>query len=181
MPRCIVFSVTGCYECLYDRSQDATIARTIGRRMQRSIGRTIGLRPSRLIVHRSLRSLPLVARFHTMALAIDILQSFVIARPRVEIDRDMRPTAARDRSKHCRWVAPWPNRNQSYDPEIVRSDMTVALSLHHVNSNIRPGCQACLTHYSILHLIVPTCLTHAVRQRSCMTYRIQSLFNPVCF
>ena len=44
-----------------------------------------------------------------MALAIDVLQSFVIARPRVEIDRGA--TATGDRSKHCRSVAPWPNRN----------------------------------------------------------------------
>ena len=43
--------------------------------------------------------------------------------------RDRLPyaTAAGDRSKHCRSVAPWPNRNQSYDPEIVRSGVTVAL------------------------------------------------------
>ena len=46
-----------------------------------------------------------------MALAIDILQSF----------------AAGDRSKHCRSVTHWPTRNQSYNPEIVRSVMTVAL------------------------------------------------------
>ena len=36
-------------------------------------------------------------------------------------------TAAGDRSKHGRSVSPWPNRNQSYDPEIVRSGVTVAL------------------------------------------------------
>ena len=28
---------------------------------------------------------------------------------------------------HCRSVAHWPNGNQSYDPEIVRSGVTVAL------------------------------------------------------
>ena len=31
-----------------------------------------------------------------------------------------------DCSKHCRSVAHWPDRNQSYDPEIVRSGVTVA-------------------------------------------------------
>ena len=46
----IVRLVTGCHGCSYDRSQNATIARTIGRRMQRSIDRTIGLRVTRLIV-----------------------------------------------------------------------------------------------------------------------------------
>ena len=58
-----------------------------------------------------------------MALVIDILQSFVIARPGV--------AAAGDRSKQCRMVAPWHNRNQSYDPEIVRSGVTVALGYCH--------------------------------------------------
>ena len=42
-------------------------------------------------------------------------------------DRSQYATATGDRSKHCRSVAPWPNRNQSYDPEIVRSGVTVAL------------------------------------------------------
>ena len=43
-------------------------------------------------------------------------------------DRSRYATAAGDRSKHGRSVAPWPNRNQSYDPEIVRSGVTVALT-----------------------------------------------------
>ena len=90
VPQLIVRSATGCQECSYDRSQDVTIARTIGIRMPRSIDRTICRRPSRLIVHPSL-TLRLVARFPTIALSIDILQSFVIARPRVKIDRRMRP------------------------------------------------------------------------------------------
>ena len=42
-------------------------------------------------------------------------------------DRSRYATAAGDRSKHCRSVAPWPNRNKSYDPEIVRSGVTLAL------------------------------------------------------
>ena len=36
-------------------------------------------------------------------------------------------TAAGDLSKNGRSVALWPNRNQSYDPEIVRSGVTLAL------------------------------------------------------
>ena len=64
-----------------------------------------------------------------MALAIDIFVSFVIAADSATTRRDQSPyaTAAGDRSKHCRSFAPWPNRNQSYDPEIVRSGVTVAL------------------------------------------------------
>ena len=42
-------------------------------------------------------------------------------------DRSQYATASGDRSKHCRSVAHSPNRNQSYDPEIVRSGVTVAL------------------------------------------------------
>ena len=49
-----------------------------------------------------------------MALSVDILQSSRYA------------TTAGDRSKYCRSVAPC--RNQSYDPEIVRSGVTVALA-----------------------------------------------------
>ena len=90
MPRVFVRSVTGCHGCSYDRSQDATIARTIGRSRQRSIERTIGRWPSRFIVRRSLNATTSRA-IPTMALVIDILQSFVITRSRVEIDRGMRP------------------------------------------------------------------------------------------
>ena len=43
----------------------------------------------------------------------------------LHIDRG-NATAAGDRSKHCRSVPPWPNRNQSYDPIIVRCSVTVA-------------------------------------------------------
>ena len=83
VPRCIVHSVTWCHECSYDRSQDATIARTIGRRMQRSIDRTIGRRPSRVIVHRSLIA--------TTSRTISYDGSCHRYSPRVEIDRGMRP------------------------------------------------------------------------------------------
>ena len=57
-----------------------------------------------------------------MALVIDILQSFVIARPRVEIDRGMRP----QHGSHLGPIA-----TNSYDPEIARSGMTVALPPQH--------------------------------------------------
>ena len=108
------------------RSQDATIARTIGRRMQRSIDRTIGRRSSRLILHRSLipnnsRTISYDGTCHRYS---PIVHDSVTTR----IDRSRYATAARDSSKHCRSVAPWPNRNQSYDPEIVRSGVTGALS-----------------------------------------------------
>ena len=61
-----------------------------------------------------------------MALAID---NSPIVRDSANTRRDRSPyaTAAGDRNKHCRSVAPWPNRNQSYDPEIVRFGLTVAL------------------------------------------------------
>ena len=42
-------------------------------------------------------------------------------------DRSLYSTTAVDRSRHCRSVASWPNRNKSYDQEIVRSGVTVAL------------------------------------------------------
>ena len=104
MPHVLVRSVT----CRMPRLLYAT-NRTIVRRRQRMIVRTIGRPPSSTIdrhdwlydrssgaIHRW--SLPLIARFPTIALAIDILQSFVIARPRIEIDRRMRATPAGDRS-----------------------------------------------------------------------------------
>ena len=42
-------------------------------------------------------------------------------------DRSSYSTTAVDRRKHCRSVASWPHRNQSYDQEIVGSVVTVAL------------------------------------------------------
>ena len=136
-------STVVCHNWSYTRPQDAKSARTIGRRMQRLILPSVAGRHDRsydrsprLIVRSVVGrnnwsyigswSLPLVARFPTMALAIDMFVSFVIARPRVEINWRMRPLLG-DRSKHCRSFAPWPNRNQSYDSEIVRSNVTVAL------------------------------------------------------
>ena len=119
VPQLSVRSVTGCHACSYDRSHDATIARTIGRRVQRSIDRTIGRRPSRFIVHQSFMA--------TTSRAISYDGSSHRHSPIVRDsatthrDRSRYATAAGDRSKQCRSVAPWPNRNQSYDPIIVRS------------------------------------------------------------
>ena len=72
-----------------------------------------------------------------MDLVIDLLQSVLIARPRVhqsyddlppaKKDRSQYATASGDRSKHCRSVARSPNHNRSYDQAIVRSGVTVAL------------------------------------------------------
>ena len=115
-------SVTGCHDCSYDRSQDDTIARTIVHRMLRPIDRTIGRQPSRLIVHRSLiattsRKIPYNGFCHRYSPIVR--DSAITCR-----DRSRYATAAGDGSEHCLSVAPWPNLNQSYDPEIVRSDVT---------------------------------------------------------
>ena len=138
MLRLIVRSVVAPHDWSYHRSSGATIVRTTGHRKPRLLIRSAAGCNDRLFVrsvaglhdwsHIDRWLLPLIARFPTMAL--DILQSFVIAWPRAEIDRGMRLTAAGDRSKHCRSVAPWSIRNQSYDPEIVRSGVTVALLPH---------------------------------------------------
>ena len=77
------------HECSHDRSQDATIDTTIGRRSPRLIVRSVVRRNNWSYIGGW--SLPLVARFPTMALAIDIFVSLVIARPRVDINRRMRP------------------------------------------------------------------------------------------
>ena len=125
MPRLIVCALTGYHECSFDRSQYATIARTIGRRRQRSIDRTIVRRPSRLIVHQSL----IATTSRTISCDVSCHRYSPIVRDNATTrrDRSRYATAAADRSKNCRSVAPWPNRNQSYDPEIVRFGVTVAL------------------------------------------------------
>ena len=134
VPRLIVRSVTGCHECSYDqshagchdcsydRSQDAAIDRTIDRRPSRLIVRSIVIDQLRSANVRSIlppmvqpHSILQKACFPTIPLAIDIPQSFVISRPRVEIDR-LCDHCWRSYSNHCRSVAHWPNRNQSYDP-----------------------------------------------------------------
>ena len=115
------------------KSFGATIDRTIGRTILRLIVRSVTGGNDRLIVghlpsvvgshdwsYIDRWSLPLVARFPTMALAIDILQSFVIARPRVEINRGMRPLLEivaniADRS-HLGPIATNRTIQKSYDP-----------------------------------------------------------------
>ena len=124
VPRLIVRSVTGCHECSYDRLRDATIGRAIGHRMQRSIDRTIGRRSSRLILLRSL----IATTSRKISYDGSCHRYFLIVRDSATTrrDRSRYATAAGNRSKYCRSVAHWPNRNQSYDPEIVRSGVTVA-------------------------------------------------------
>ena len=93
--------------------------------MQRSIDRTIGHRPTRLIVHRSLiattsRTIAYDGSCHRYSPIV--CESAITRR-----DQSRYATAAGDRGKNCRSVATWPNRKQSYDPEIVRFGVTVAL------------------------------------------------------
>ena len=99
--------------------------------MQRSIDRTTSRRPSRLIVHRSLNATTsrAISYYGSCHRYYPIIRDSAITRRY----RSRYVTAAGDRSKHCRSVAPWPNRNQSYDPLIVRSGVTVAL--HYLNWN----------------------------------------------
>ena len=125
VPRLIVCSVTGYHECSYDRLRYAMIDLTIGRRMQRSIDRTIGRRPTRLIVHQSL--VATTSRTISCDGSCHRYSPTVRGSATTRRDRSRYATAAGDRSKNCRSVAPWPNRNQSCDPEIVRSGVTVAL------------------------------------------------------
>ena len=132
MPRLVVCSVTRYHECSYDRSQYATIARTIGRRMLRSIDRTIGRRPSRLIVHRSL--IATTSRTTSSDGYCHRYSPIVRDSATTRRDRSRYATAAGDRSKNCRSDSPWTNRNQSYDPENVRSGVTVTLFLLSVSS-----------------------------------------------
>ena len=89
------------------------------------VGPTIDRRPSRLIIHRSLVAIT----SSTISYDGSCHRYFPIVcdSTTTRRDRSRYATAAGDRSKHCRSVTPWPNRNQSYDPEIVRSGVTVAL------------------------------------------------------
>ena len=124
-PRLIVGlpSVLGCHDWSYARSQDATIARTIGRRMQRSFDRTIGRRPSRLIVHRSLIASRTISYDGSCHRYSPIVRDSATTRR----DRSRYATATGDRSKHS---------VQSYDPEIIRSSVTVALGYFHGSDGI---------------------------------------------
>ena len=120
--RLIVPSVFGCHDLSYARSQDATSGHTIGRRMPRLLVRSVAGDNDRLIV-------PSVAGRHDFLYDGSCHRYSPIVRNSATTrrDRSRYPTATRDRSKRCRSVAHWPNRNQSYDPEIVRSGVTVAL------------------------------------------------------
>ena len=127
-PRLIIRSAVGCHECSYDQSHAGWHNCSYDRSQEATIDRAISRRPSRLIVRsvatidRTIgrRALPLVARFPMMVNLIDILQSFVIARPRVEIDRSMRPLLdivanIADRS-HLVPIATNRTIQKSYDP-----------------------------------------------------------------
>ena len=114
MPRLLVRS---------DSRMPRLLVRSIDRRMHRSIERTIGRRPSRLIVHRSL--IATASRTISYDGSCHRYSPIVRDRATTRIDRSRYATTAGYRSKHCRSVAPWPNRNQSYDPDIIRSGVTV--------------------------------------------------------
>ena len=139
-------STVGCHNWSYTRPQDATSARTIGRRMKRLILPSVAGRHDwsydrspRLIVRSVVDSsgaitdrTSVVDRYHysrTISYDGSCHRYFRIVRDSATtcISKSPYATAAGDRSKHCRSFAPWPNRNQSYDPEIVRSGVTVAL------------------------------------------------------
>ena len=160
-------SAVMCHNWSYIRSQDATSTRTIGHMQDATIARTIGRRMQRLIVRsvaghhdwsydrspwlivRSVVghnnwpyigrwSLPLFARF-----PVCILQSFVIAWPRVEIDRRMRPLLEilanfADRS-HLGPSATNHTIPKSYDPvwlwlNNVRSTITCSIAGIHIQA-----------------------------------------------
>ena len=93
--------------------------------MQRSIDRSIGRRPSRFVN----RSLIATTTSRTISYDGSCHRYSPIVRDSATTHRyrSRYATAAGDRSKHCRSVARWPIRNQLYDPEIVRSGVTVAL------------------------------------------------------
>ena len=106
--------------------------------MQRSIDSTIGRRPSRLIVHRSL--IATTSRTISCDGSCHRCSPMVRDNATNRRDRSRCATAAGDRSKYCRSVAPWPNRKQSYDPEIVRSgvNMTLARPRVGIDRGMRP-------------------------------------------
>ena len=89
MPRVFVRSVAGCNDWSYHRSPAVTIDRRAYDRSPRLIVPSVVGRNNWSYIGRW--SLPLLAQFPTTAVAIDIFLSFVIARPRVEINHHMRP------------------------------------------------------------------------------------------
>ena len=130
--------------------------------MQRSIDRTTSRRPSRLIVHRSL----IATTSHTISFDGSCHRYSPIVRDSATTRRyrSRYTTAAGDRRKNCRSVAPWSNRNQSYDPEIVRSGVTVTISTHLTNRDINVSKMKLVQQYTILQYIIKIYLT----RRTCV-------------
>ena len=134
------------------------IARTIGRRRQRSIDRAIGRRSPRSIVHR-----PLIATTSpTISYDGSCHRYSPIVRDSVEIDRGMRPLLDIVVLKHCRSVAPCPNRNQSYDPEIVRSGVTVNLQRRTSSVHVNPLLKVNAEYDAIGRHAFPRMITESV-------------------
>ena len=120
-PRMIVPSVFGCHAWSYARSQDAMSARMLGHRMPRLLVRSVAGCNDWLIV-------PSVAGRHDLAYIMPLIDTtsctmsydgschryspIVCESATMRGDRSRCATAAGDRSKHCRSVAPWSNRNQ---------------------------------------------------------------------
>ena len=110
----------------YDRSSGATIDRNIDRLW-----------------------LPLVVRYSTIVVDRATTRTTTRTTNRTTTyHQQERPIAVCDRfwrsySKHCRSVARSPNSNQSYDQQIVRSGVTVALlnpySIPYTNTNPNPN------------------------------------------
>ena len=127
IPRLIVPSVFGCHDWSYAPSQDITSARTIGHSMSRLLIRSGTGCNDRLIVpsvagHQSL--IATTSRTISCGGSCHRYSPIIRDSATTRIDRSRCATAAGDRSKNCRSVAPWPNHNQSCDPEIVRSGGT---------------------------------------------------------
>ena len=138
MLRLIVRSIVASPDWLYHRYSGATIDRILRHRISRVLVRSVTVshvcsydqaedasRPSRLIVHQSL----IATTSRTISWYGSCHRNSPIVRDSATTrrDRSRYATAAGVRRNNCRSVAPWPNRNQSYDPEIVRSCVTVAL------------------------------------------------------
>ena len=141
------------WNLLFQIVSGRTISRATGRATLRPVGPTIvpidcSRRIPRLIIRsiveghdwsydRSFMATTSRTISYDMMGLVELLQSVLIARPRVRPivrwpttstkDRSPYATASGDRSKHCRSVAHSPNHNPSYDQAIVRSGVTVAL------------------------------------------------------
>ena len=91
-----------------------------------TIDRAIARQAQQLIVHRSL----IATTGRTISYYGSCHRYSPIVRDSTTTGSDRSPyeTAAGYSNKQCRSVAPWANRNHSYDSEIIRSGVTVALS-----------------------------------------------------